>query len=71
MTMTNDTTRNDKSQRRYKHSPWSGKSYQRPPTTDDLTRESLSVLQRHPTIGKALRPESMDAFIEAYRNGRM
>lgn len=39
---------------RYTHSVWSGRKYDRPMTQAELIAESMAVLRRHPTIGKAL-----------------
>lgn len=38
----------------YTHSVWSGEKYERPQTEAELIAESMSVLRRHPTIGKML-----------------
>ena len=53
--------------RDYTHSPWSGKVYEKPQTTDSLTRESQDVLKLNPAISKAMRLESADKFIVAYK----
>lgn len=51
----------------YTHSPWSGKAYKGRPTADSLTKESQSILQRHPSISKAIRADAMSDFIAKYK----
>lgn len=56
--------------REYTHSPWSGKGYEKPPTVEELTRESRDVLKRNPVISKAMGLDAMGRFIAAHKAGR-
>ena len=51
----------------YTQSPWGGKAYEHAPSIDELAKESMDGLRRHPSISKAMRLEAMDRFIEAYK----
>jgi hypothetical protein len=50
----------------YTRSPWSGETYEHPPTEDELEAESTAVLQRHPLWKWRSGGEASNDWLERY-----